>query len=473
MDLPKMFTDRLREDARLPGGECLERLAEALAETEPSVAVRLNRRFDTVVTNPQLRPIPWAGRGYWLGGVRPRFTFDPSLHQGVYYIQDPSSMAIGAVIGLLLPLLPDAPVYVDACAAPGGKTTAAIDALPPDALVVANEFDHRRAEVLAENIVKWGATNTVVSRGDTSRLAAIGSFADIVAVDAPCSGEGMMRKDDTAVTQWSAGLVAQCAALQRQIIDNMWEALRPGGFMIYSTCTFNRDENEENLRYLVEELGAEPFETHLSGLHGIAGGIGTPYPCLRFIPGRVDGEGIFMAVVRKPADAHQSKPRRQKHPVTPVTQVTAQIRKGLASQLPALSDKDASLVSYGKDSSIAAIPAAHAATVARLFDYLDILTAGVTLATLKGRDLVPAHHAALVMPETFATVELGYADAVAYLSGEALTLPDGTPRGYVCVTYGGNPLGLVKNLGNRANNMYPRQWVIRSGHRPAEAPVIL
>ena len=178
----------------------------AAMQSEPSVSVRYNRRKCGDL--PQADVVPWCDRGRYLD-ERPAFTLDPRMHQGVYYVQDASSMAVGAVAGYLAGRLPqDRPiVYLDACAAPGGKTTGAVDALPPSAIVFANEFDYRRASILVENVAKWGSARTVVTRGDTGRYSALKQCFDIVAVDAPCSGEGMIRKEATAASQWSPALV--------------------------------------------------------------------------------------------------------------------------------------------------------------------------------------------------------------------------------------------------------------------------
>ncbi|MDE7135735.1 MAG: RsmB/NOP family class I SAM-dependent RNA methyltransferase, partial [Muribaculaceae bacterium] len=287
--------DRLKA---MPGGDVVEGLADVLATTEPAVAVRVNPRKNAMPSG--MRKVPWADRGFYVDGERPRFTMDPALHQGRYYVQDPSSMALSAIVGQLAKESGHKPLlYIDACAAPGGKTTAAIDALPPGSLVVANEFDRRRADALTENVIKWGYPDCVVSQGDTARFCRLPEIADIIAVDAPCSGEGMMRKEDAAVEQWSDGLVERCAGLQRDILGNMWAALRPGGYLIYSTCTFNRHEDEENLEYIVNELGGEPVDLDLPLGSGIAGAIASPYPAYRFLPGKVEGEGLFSAVVRK------------------------------------------------------------------------------------------------------------------------------------------------------------------------------
>ncbi|MDE6403101.1 MAG: rRNA cytosine-C5-methyltransferase, partial [Muribaculaceae bacterium] len=214
MPLPKQFIEQITALTALEprvGG-----LIEALESTPASVSVRLNMRgshkpVTDIAGRPLGNPVPWCDNGYYLA-ERPRFTLDPAIHQGRYYVQDASSMFLSHVIDTLTRDERDTPlVYLDACAAPGGKTTAAIDRLPAGSLVVANEWDFKRASILRENLSKWGHPDTVVSRGDTRRIAKLRAMFDIIAADVPCSGEGMMRKDPEAVSQWSPALVAQCA----------------------------------------------------------------------------------------------------------------------------------------------------------------------------------------------------------------------------------------------------------------------
>ena len=250
MKLPEGFV----ESIAAVGTPVLDGLVDVGENIVPSVAVRDNvgKRFRYPGGDGD---VPWCAAGHYLDN-RPSFTLDPAFHQGMYYVQDASSMFIAHV---LRHLAGEGPLrYLDACAAPGGKTTAAIDALPHGSLVVANEYVPARAAVLRENVIKWGSPDVIVTRGDTAALVkAMPESFDIIAADVPCSGEGMMRKDADAVAQWSHRLVEECADRQREIVGNLWRALKPGGFMVYSTCTFNRHENEEIIGMLVEEYGAE------------------------------------------------------------------------------------------------------------------------------------------------------------------------------------------------------------------------
>ncbi len=472
--------------------------------TEPSVSVRFNLAKGDVpeeVMGVKVGDaVPWCRDAGRYLDERPAFTMDPGLHQGIYYVQDASSMAVTAAIRTAESRVRDlrqaqddiqrcsrsltrcSELHVlDACAAPGGKTTAVISALPDDAVVVANEYDFRRAEILAENVAKWGSPNTVVTRGDTSKFRKLKETFDIIVVDAPCSGEGMMRKDEQARQQWSLALVDQCATLQREILSNVWEALKPGGVLIYSTCTFNRHENEHNVEWLISEYGAESIEVpelDACKANGVASGIDTDANCYRFFPGRVRGEGLFLAAVRKPGEFQRGSRsltrcsdmngefQRGSRSRTRCNDMNGDIQRGSRS-LTRCSEAaqwlrgDFSIVSLGDD--VFALPEASADFMLSLKGKLDVLSMGVWLGTTKGKDLVPAHALALsttLNREAFTQCEVDYDTAIAYLQRQAIAIE--APKGFVLLTYQGHPLGFVKNLGNRANNLYPKNWRIRT-----------
>lgn len=455
--------------------EMFSGLVASLEETEPVVSVRLNRSKIGDGESPEevaaakwgggVERVAWCPEGFYLE-ERPKFTFDPALHQGRYYVQDASSMIISEVVRRLCTdgRLGDRPLrYLDACAAPGGKTTAAIAALPSGSLVVANEFDFRRAEILNENLIKWGSPLTVVSRGDTGRFRRLGQFFDVISTDVPCSGEGMMRKDRQAVEQWSVALVEECAERQKEILDNLWGALKPGGFLVYSTCTFNTRENEEIVRWLVDSYGAEPVDMRFPDEWGVMPGVLSDVCCSRFLPNRLKGEGLFLAVVKKPGVLVPSvsepkvKERRKggKQPVKDAVDL-----KRVSGWISA-GDVELSV----KGDEVRAVPAAWSADVARLERELDVVRACLPVASVKGRDLIPSHALAVstaLNPSAFPAVEVDQPTALSYLRREAVVLPEGTPKGYVLLSFGGAPLGFVKNLGNRANNLYPQPWRILS-----------
>ncbi len=461
------------------------RLLQALASTPPVVSARLNRRrggSEADLPAGVDGVVPWCPQGRYFA-ERPDFTHHPPMHQGVYYVQDASSMFLGYVVEWLLPqiALPSGEplLYLDACAAPGGKTTAAIDALPDGSVVVANEFDYRRAEILNENLQKWGYPATIVSRGDTASFRSLPSTFHIIAADVPCSGEGMMRKDATARAQWSEQLVAECAARQDEILDNLWTALRPGGFLIYSTCTFNRTENDQRIARMVSEYGAEPVAVPVDPTWGII----ADGAMLRFFPGFVRGEGLFLTVLRKPTSMESRfstcgpsgngksscAPRRSRSNQSPAK------LPPLPRWLPdGYRVADLKGLKISDPENLRLLPEPLADTMLRLARPLYLIGIGIEAATPKGRDYAPLQPLALSMESRFSTcgpltnalpatafptLEIPLPLALSYLRREALPGLD-APRGIVLLTFGGRPLGFANNLGNRANNLYPSPWRI-------------
>ncbi len=447
------------EEMRLAlGPEEAERLCRALEE-EPTVAVRLNPA-KLCDLPPELagEPVEWHGMSRRLA-TRPSFTLMPQLHAGAFYVQDPSSMIIARVVSALVAELPGPVRMLDACAAPGGKTTAAIDVLPEGSLMISNEYDSRRASVLAENVQKWGSPHVVVTQGDTAGLGSLKEAFDIVLVDAPCSGEGMMRKDNAAREQWSPGLVRQCSELQREIVDNLWPSLRPGGYMIYATCTFNLEENERRVESIMEEYAARSIAVELPQEWGIGSSRVSGVHALRFMPHITRGEGLFMSVLRKSGKyeaegKHKSSGKR--HTKNKVT-----VPDCLRAWIDSTDDFEFRRNSEGE---WIVFPSEHIQLLHKIESCTSVIHAGLPLAVEKGKDMIPSHALALsriLNREAFPSVELDERQALDYLRKEAVTLPAGIPRGYVLASYAGMPLGFMKNLGNRSNNLYPSFWRIR------------
>ena len=464
-ELPSSFIDRTR---RLLGDD-YPRFEQALA-TESPVSIRLNPA-KCRPGGPLGEAVPWSQEGCYLP-ERPAFTFDPCFHAGAYYVQEAASMFLHRVIDQYI----HTPVrYLDLCAAPGGKSTDAIASLPAGSLVVSNEVVPNRTYILAENLTKWGSPFSVVTRNEAADFARLESYFDMVATDVPCSGEGMFRKDPDAIAEWSPAGVDRCAERQRQILTDVWPALKPGGVLIYSTCTYNLEENEEMVLYLMKELGATPLTVDTDPAWGIASALVPGVTVYRFMPHLTRGEGLFMAVLRKPGEPDDSHSRLLDEPAgkrnkkgkktTPATPVPDEWCQRLAHP------DDFDFVSRGD--SFLAIPREYRADYQLLDRHLTLLQAGVTLATVKGRDYIPHPSLALstaLDPEKTPRFEADLATALAYLRRESIVLPPDQPRGYLIVAYRGFPLGWVKNLGNRANNLYPQEWRIRSGYTPDLLP---
>lgn len=460
MDLPVDFVKEINSYA----SPSLEGLIDAIKSTSPSVSIRVNK-YKEVLAKEDFNKVKWCSRGFYLPKRMP-FTFDPAMHQGLYYVQDASSMIISHIVAQLCEGEEKPLRYLDACAAPGGKTTAVIDALPNGSIVVANEYIYNRATILSENISKWGYPSIVVSRGDTANFKKIKGYFDIIAADVPCSGEGMFRKDEEAVSQWSPSLVAECAKRQREIVDNLWESLSPGGFFIYSTCTYNRTENEEMIHYIIEKYGGKSVEINIQQDWNIVKGIDTDYHCYRFLPHKVDGEGLFIAVIQKTGIKHNEYSKTQKNKSkNKKTLDISKIKDWLIGDFRFIEE----------DNQITAIPLQWNEDIKMLKSNIDVIYSGVQVALIKGKDYIPTQSLAMstaLNVEAFENVDIEYEDAISYLRREAITLSNAS-RGYVLLTYKNKPLGFVKNIGNRANNLYPQEWRILSSHIPESAPIIV
>ncbi|MCH5235314.1 MAG: hypothetical protein J1E16_08450 [Muribaculaceae bacterium] len=387
-ELPTDFIKMLHD---LLGDEASD-LIKALDE-KPITSVRLNKRKPGAEFDDST-PVTWCKSGLYLN-ERPEFILDPLLHAGAYYVQDASSMIYETVVERLINKFGKendgkekdfgSLRILDLCAAPGGKTTAIINAVPDGSFVCANEYSQKRVGALKENIAKWGYPNVSVTNRDSAYYASLGESYDIVAVDAPCSGEGMMRKEEVARTQWSHNLVEQCATLQKEILENAIKSLKPGGFLIYSTCTFNHHENEENAEYIAKVLELEPVDLQLPEEWGIPKGINTELPVYRFMPHKTKGEGLFLSVFRKP---------------------------------------------------------------------------GKWVQPQRGLEKFKASQSQQTAKEEYPYVDVDKETALSYLRRESIKLSEDAPRGMVTITYKGLPLGPAKNIGTRANNLYPKNWRI-------------
>lgn len=287
-----------------------ERASSVLASLEgaPVISVRVNPfKIPLERLRAHFGPIageavPWAADEAFYLTERPSFTLDPLFHAGAYYVQEASSMFVGRLFDTAAGELGGEPLKVlDLCAAPGGKTTQILSHLNGCGHLVANEVIGSRVPILAENVAKWGCGNVTVANSDASCFGKAaggrgGLSYDIIVTDVPCSGEGMFRKGAQAQDNWSVNNVMLCASRQKRIVSDVWPALREGGFLIYSTCTFNRYEDEDNVEWICNELGAE---------------------CLKqrhFYPGEDRGEGFFTALLRKSGDFRPQRDRKQTRP---------------------------------------------------------------------------------------------------------------------------------------------------------------
>ena len=451
MSLPEQFINSLESNFGKPVADAfLDSLdTEAVTAVRRNVSKISSDDFEKHFSCASPETVPWCGEGLYLN-ERPDFTLDPWLHAGCYYVQDASSMAVCEAFKSVSQEMGGSLRVLDLCAAPGGKTTALASMLSGSDLLVANEVIRSRVTILAENMTKWGRANVVVTNNEASDFASLSSYFDIVLADVPCSGEGMFRKDDKAIDEWSVDNVKLCASRQRKIIADVWGALREGGFMIYSTCTFNVHENDENVQWIENELGAEVVRIPFYDGEGAPIQTSKGY---QFIPGITRGEGFFFAVLRKISpSAGFRKPKGKQFRAG--SRVKCEWVKGGYETLS---------VKTSSEELIKAYPANIMDEISLIESSVRSVRSGVAVALVKGRDFIPEPALALsevLADNAFRRVQLSLKEALNYLKLQPLTLKE-VEKGFVLVDYYGAPLGFLKNLGNRTNNLFPSAWRIR------------
>ena len=409
MNLPQDFEQMMTQHL---GKEEYDQLAEALSLPAPT-SIRINPKkvaAEELAMLKEAEQVPWCKDGFYLK-ERPSFTFDPLFHAGCYYVQEASSMFLSHILNQYVK---EPVVALDLCAAPGGKSTLALSELPEGSLLIANEVVRQRANILAENIMKWGNPNCIVTNNYAEDFQAFSDAFDLIICDAPCSGEGMFRKDPNSIEEWSFANVDTCWRRQRDIVRDIWHTLKEGGLFIYSTCTYNPLEDEENVAWMAKTLGAEVLSCHPLKEWGLT------ETNTHFYPHRIKGEGFFISVLRKTADEEEVGSHRRKNKSDRLLQLARRTLKVVYTGMedPMQTDK------HGRPNH--------------------------SLAMLSNLNR-----------DTFPMVDVSEEQAIAYLRTEALQLPADTPKGYMIITYQGHPLGFVKNIGNRANNLYPTEWRIR------------
>lgn len=453
MTLPESFIRQM--ETVIPPTECTS-FFQAIYD-EPVTSIRLNP-FKTAHLLPHEK-VGWCTSGYYLP-TRPTFTADPLFHAGCYYVQEASSMFVDTVIRQFIG---DRDIIaLDLCAAPGGKSTLLRSALSENSLLLSNEYIRNRAQILAENMIKWGHERAAVCSNAPSDFHPLHHAFDLILADVPCSGEGMFRKDETAIREWSTANVLHCQDKQREIIGDIWNSLRLGGLLIYSTCTYNTLENEENVAWICNELGGSPLEVQIAPEWQIRGSlVPTVGPVYRFMPHATKGEGLFLAVIRKEADSDlpmgSTQKKKEKH------------RKSIREQSAPNEIKawltDEAWTWNVTDNHILAIPTPCLSTYRQWDNQLYLLKPFLTIAERKGHDWIPTHELAMsrhFRQSAFPSVEVDAETALAYLRKEPLHLPSSTPKGIVVIMFRNYPLGFVKHVGNRANNLYPQEWRIRN-----------
>ncbi len=430
-------------------------------DSERVTSVRLNTakctEFNLLNEVDSSDLIPWCKSGKYLSN-RPLFTMDPLLHAGVYYPQEAASMFLEyAVKQHFDKLESDEPLMLDLCAAPGGKSSILASILKGKGWLVANEVMKTRVGILNENLTKWGAPNITVTQNDPKDFGKLSGIFDLILVDAPCSGEGMFRKDDKAIEDWSLNNVQLCYERQRRIVSDVFPSLKENGLLIYSTCTYNEEENEKNVRWISQCLGADILKVDFNLNWNI-----TESDCgYHFYPHKTKSEGLFLAILQKTSEQSTLKLKNKKNTKEKIKAKSTPLPKDIKNQCDEwLNDKYELIFD---NNSISAVSKSFIDYATLFQQNLHTLRNGLPIGTLKGKDVIPDEALALawsLKKNAFPTIECDWNMAIRYLKKENLILSD-VPQGIVLFTFKNVPLGFGKNLGNRCNNLFPQEWRIR------------
>lgn len=449
MELPSAFRQRITGQLRSEADLFFSSL-----EGPAPVSIRINP-FKPFPAHTRKEPVLWNPNGFYLD-ERPSFTLDPAFHAGMYYVQEAASMSLEFVLGQLSL---EGAVALDLCASPGGKSSLLASHLwPRKGVVLANEVIRQRAFTLKENLVKWGLPNILVSQLDPRQIGMAGALFDLILIDAPCSGEGMFRKDDTAKSEWSPEHVELCSARQKRILSDVLPALKEGGHLIYSTCTFSEEENEENLRWLKQEHGLTSLSIPFPENRGIVEMEQDGVFGYRFYPHRTKGEGLFIALLQKTEAAKAPKTK------------SFQPGSKNAKKGPAHFVNEDFRFFQGHD-GWHGFPSGLAEQAGFLQSSLPLFYPGLRVAEEIGKEWKPAPELAFSVSrnrEAFSSIPLERKEALRFLHRDELKFPD-APMGWLLLDYLGQGLGFVKNLGNRSNSQYPKEWRILMS-LPAELP---
>lgn len=419
---------------------------------EQVTSIRLNPAKSATIGFPGImNSVPWCPHGFYLS-KRPSFTLDPLIHAGAYYVQDASSMFLWHA--LKESIENDLPkIVLDLCAAPGGKSTL-LASYFTNGLVVANEVIKARAAVLIENITKWGSDNVIVTNNDPSHFQSLPGYFDAMVIDAPCSGSGLFRKDAAAIHEWSESNVQLCSQRQQRILADVLPALKEGGLLIYSTCSYSPDEDEAIADWLITEMQMQSIQVPFPDVWGIVETESNLHKAFgyRFFPDQIKGEGFYLAVFQKKGNAVFRRLKEQKL-IIPSKKEEEQINSLI------LIPESFSL--FKQTESIRALKKEWFAELQKLANCLYIRKAGIEIGNIKGRDVIPSHELSVsfLSKTLFYYLELSLEEALQYLRRNELKL-ENAPLGWNMVSFGGLPLGWVKVLPNRVNNYYPAAWRI-------------
>jgi 16S rRNA C967 or C1407 C5-methylase (RsmB/RsmF family)/NOL1/NOP2/fmu family ribosome biogenesis protein len=436
-----------------------QNFVQAHQNIDSPTSIRLNPfKSSAIKTDAQ---VPWCADGFYLD-TRPSFTFDPLFHAGCYYVQEASSMFIDHIIKHIRQNREQPVKVLDLCAAPGGKSTLLNSAIGADDLLVANEIIKTRVPILTDNLSRWGQSNVIVSNNDPKDIGRLKSFFDIILVDAPCSGSGMFRKDPQAMNEWSEANVNLCHQRQERILADILPALNEDGYLMYSTCSYSHQENEDILDWLCQEFDLESIRIPIYKEWGIVETESAQQKAwgYRFYPGKVKGEGLFAACLKKKNNTGElgnfKNNMQQKISSKEIDEVKAYLHN------------PESFYYFKVNDDWLAINRTHKESLNILQRHLYLKKSGVRVGKLMGKDLIPDHELALstiINKDIVLQTELNHDQAIQYLRRDNIDL-NPTEKGWSLMTFGGHALGWAKLLPNRINNYYPKEIRILAPQPP-------
>lgn len=425
----------------------------------PFLSVRINP-FKPVDKFGHCETVPWCDKGRYLSS-RPSFIFDPLFHAGTYYVQEPSSMFLSEIFRQVIDPRQKLKL-LDLCASPGGKSTLMSGHISPESLLVSNETIRSRVPALCENLVKWGVPNTIISNSDPEKFLSVKNYFDVIVIDAPCSGEGLFRKEEKAISEWSESNVKLCSARQKRILSGVFDSLKQNGILVYSTCTFSEEENEDNVKFIAGQGNFETVKINLKEEWKITGTVVSAadqkYYSYRFYPHRVKGEGFFISAFRKNTGTEDLSPEFSHHEKRyPVPKIT---KEELCIISPWL--KNPSLFEFVHwRNEVYALLKEHWNDYLFLSGRINCYSAGTCIGKIIHDELIPSHELALslILSENIQSVELDEKQAIKYLKREPITI-NSELKGWTLVRFEGYSLGWVKILSNRVNNYFPKEYRI-------------
>ncbi len=444
MNLPSSFLENLSEV--IPALEISEYVNTLNEEVPTSIRINPNKKINT----QELEKVKWCELGYYLP-ERKKFTFDPLFHAGAYYVQEAGSMLIEQAFLQLTNL--NSPLKVlDLCAAPGGKSTHILSLINDESILVSNEVIGSRVSTLQQNIIKWGSANCIITQNDPKDYSGFSEKFDVVVIDAPCSGEGMFRKHSHAIDEWSEDNVNLCSSRQQRILHNAWNCLKENGLLIYSTCTYNLKENEENIFEFLEERKGESLKLNLPPAWNVHETIHKEVYGYRMMPHKTKSEGFFMSCIQKKEPSESNSNKSKKSFVKSHFEWKQYIKN--AEKYEGVDFKNKQFIFFNDQISF----------LTNCLLQLNVKHFGVEIGELKGKDFIPSISLALSNPldkNAFDIYEANEEEALSFLRKENIS-PKSKQKGYELVCYENQPLGFIKNLISRTNNLYPKGWRVLS-----------